>query len=49
MVVHRCREVESTTNGPVVNQFPLVCGVCGRQFRRSGNLKHHKCLMKYNF
>jgi len=35
-------EVELTTNRPAVNQFPLVC-VFGRQFRRFGDLKRHKC------
>jgi len=51
MAVHRCREVESTTNGPAVNQFLLVGGVCGRQFRRSGDSIINAVilsLMKYN-
>jgi len=38
MAVHRCRESESG-----LAQFSLVCEVCGRQFRRSGDLKHYKC------
>ena len=44
--VWQCTDVgdESAINGPTVNpQVPIVCGVCGRQFRRSGDLKRHKC------
>jgi len=44
MAVHRCREDESATSGPVVEwQLPIVCGVCGRQFSRTGDMKRHKC------
>jgi len=44
MAVHRCREDELATSGPVVyQQLPKVCGVCRRQFSRTGDMKCHKC------
>ena len=45
LAVHRCKEEsEPAVDRLAVNlQMPVMCGICGRQFRRSGDLKHHKC------
>jgi len=41
----RYTRVSQQQNRPAVpmRSHLLVRGVCGRQFRRSGDLKHHKC------
>ena len=45
LVVHRCREesepaVDELAVNPLV---PVICGICGRQFRSSGGLQRLKC------
>ena len=48
LAVHRCRrdqvEEESAQTGGTRSDKQIVCRVCGRAFRRHGDLKRHKCL-----
>ena len=48
LAVHRCRrdqvEEESDQTGGMRSDKQIVCRVCGRAFRRQGDLKRHKCL-----
>ena len=48
LAVHLCRrdqlEEESAQTGGMRSDEQIVCRVCGRAFRRQGDLKRHKCL-----
>ena len=41
--MHRCREDEPAVGRLANLQVPVICGICGQQLRRPGDLKYHKC------